>query len=295
MEKEKIYLGSHVSLNSPEFYLGSVKEAISYGSTTFMFYTGAPQNTYRKPVEQLKIDEGRTLAKENGFDDSKIIVHAPYIINPANKLKPDLFELTKKTIISELQRTNAFGVKIMVLHPGAHVGQGVDIALDAVVECLDYVLENDHTDVKIALETMAGKGTEIGTTLEQLAYIINHSKYPNRLGVCFDTCHTHDGGYNIDDIENIIAQIEATIGLDKLLVIHLNDSKNPILAHKDRHENVGYGYIGFDTLCKYVHHPKLKDIPKILETPYFNEKPPYKEEIKMLLEGKYQENWRDKL
>ena len=295
MENYKLLLGSHVSLNSPEYFLGSVKEALSYGENVFMFYTGAPQNTYRIPLGSLKIKEGITLMKQNGIEPENLIVHAPYIINPANKTKEGLFELSINTIISELQRTQAFGAKILVLHPGAHVGQGAPDAIKNIIEALDIVLEQDGTDVRIALETMAGKGSEVGTDFSQIAQIINSSKHPERLGVCLDTCHINDAGYNVHDVDGILEEFDKIIGLNRLLVLHINDSKNPIGAHKDRHENLGYGEIGFDTLTKYVHHPKLNGIPKILETPYFNEKPPYKQEVQMLKDNKFVPNWRENL
>ena len=294
MAEYKLYIGSHVSMNAPEFYEGSVKEALSYGASTFMFYTGAPQNSYRKPLSELKIQEGRKLIKEAGIDESKIIVHAPYIINGANKTREDLFDLSIKVISSEIQRTAGFGAKILVLHPGAHVSQGYDLAIENLAECLDIILSKDNTDVKIALETMAGKGTEIGITFEQIRAIIDKCHYPERLGVCLDTCHISDAGYDINDVDGVLQEFDRVIGLDKLLVLHINDSKNPRGAHKDRHENIGYGFIGFETLNKYVHHPLLNGIPKILETPYVNEKPPYKQEIQMFKDGQYVEGWREK-
>lgn len=294
MAEYKLYIGSHVSMNAPEFYEGSVKEALSYGASTFMFYTGAPQNSYRKPLSELKIQEGRKLIQEAGIDESKIIVHAPYIINGANKTREDLFDLSIKVISSEIQRTAGFGAKILVLHPGAHVSQGYDAAIDNLAECLDIILSRNNTDVKIALETMAGKGTEIGITFEQIRAIIDKCHYPERLGVCLDTCHISDAGYDIFDVDGVLKEFDHVIGLDKLLVLHINDSKNPKGAHKDRHENIGYGFIGFETLNKYVHHPLLNGIPKILETPYVNEKPPYKREIQMFKDGQYVEGWREK-
>lgn len=294
MAEYKLYIGSHVSMNAPEFYEGSVKEALSYGASTFMFYTGAPQNSYRKPLSELKIQEGRKLIQEAGINESKIIVHAPYIINGANKTREDLFDLSIKVISSEIQRTAGFGAKILVLHPGAHVSQGYDAAIDNLAECLDIILSNDNTDVKIALETMAGKGTEIGITFEQIRAIIDKCHYSERLGVCLDTCHISDAGYDINDVDGVLKEFDRVIGLDKLLVLHINDSKNPKGAHKDRHENIGYGFIGFETLNKYVHHPLLNGIPKILETPYVNEKPPYKQEIQMFKDGQYVEDWREK-
>jgi deoxyribonuclease-4 len=290
---EKLLIGSHVSMNAPKYYLGSVEEALSYGSTTFMFYTGAPQNSYRKPLDELKIAEGRDLIKKAGIDEATIIVHAPYIINGANKGNPNLYNMSKDIIINELRRTAGFGAKILVLHPGAHVGQGNETGIRALAETLNRVFKEDGTDVKIALETMSGKGSEIGITFQEIRKIIDLCEYKDRLGVCFDTCHTHDYGYNIKDVDQVLKDFDEIVGLDRLLVIHVNDSKNPQGAHKDRHENLGYGYIGFDTINKIVHHPLLVNIPKILETPYIDEKPPYKKEIGMLKNGVFEENWRD--
>lgn len=291
----KIYLGSHVSMSSPDFYLGSVRSALEWGENTFMFYTGAPQNSYRLPLERLKIEEGRKLLKENNIDESKIIVHAPYLINLGSKEKIDNYELAKKLVINELQRTEAFGCKTLVLHPGNHLKASKIEGLNNIVEGLNYIFENDNTDVKIALETMSGKGSELGTTFEDINYIINNCKYSDRLGVCLDTCHINDYGYDVRDIDHILDEFNQIIGLEKLLVVHVNDSKNPIGAHKDRHDNIGYGTIGFETLSKYIHHPLLINVPKILETPYVNEKPPYKKEVEMLLNNAFEDNWRENL
>ena len=293
MEKEELYLGSHVDLKAPEYFVGTVKDAISYGANTFMFYTGAPQNTFRKPLSELKIEEGKALALENGFDLSKLIVHAPYIINAANYAKPDLYEMSINTIISELRRTAAFGVKIMVLHPGSHVGLGAENGIKALANALDLVFEADGTDVKVAIETMAGKGHEIGANFKEIKSILDQIKHKDRVGVCLDTCHISDAGYDLNDVDGVLHEFDEIVGLDKLLVIHVNDTKNPLGAHKDRHENIGYGYLGFDILNKIVHHPLLNGIPKILETPYYNEKAPYKQEIEMLRKGQYIQNWRD--
>ena len=289
-----LLIGSHVGMNGPDYYLGSVKEAIGYGATTFMFYTGAPQNSYRKPLEELKIPEGRALLKEQGFDENTIVVHAPYIINAANKNRPDLLDLSIKTIISELRRSAAFGAKILVLHPGNHLGLGPEEGIKALAESLDQVFAEDGTDVKIAIETMAGKGSEIGTCFEDVKKILDTCHYPERLGVCLDTCHVHDAGYDVNDPDELLAEFDRIISLNRLLVVHLNDSKNIRGAHKDRHENLGYGEIGFEALCKLANHPLLKKIPKILETPYINEKAPYSDEIRMLREEKFEPNWKEK-
>lgn len=292
MANEELYLGSHVSMSSPDFYLGSVKEALSYGANTFMFYTGAPQNSYRLPLEKLKIDEARALLKANNIDESKIVVHAPYIINISNQLNESLFEISKSSLIRELQRTQAFGLKILVVHPGAHVGTGVENGLASLIRGLDEVLEQDGTDVKIVLETMAGKGTEMGTSFEQFAHVLSKIKHPERVGICLDTCHISDDGMDINNFDEILKSFDEIIGLDKLLCVHINDSKNPVGAHKDRHENIGYGEIGFEALNHVVHHPLLKGIPMELETPYINGNPPYKKEIEMLRNSKF-EDWRE--
>ena len=291
MANEELYIGSHVSMSGPEYYVGSVKEALSYGANTFMFYTGAPQNTFRLPLERLRIEEGRALLKANGIDESKIVVHAPYIINIANQLNPDIYDLGKRNLLNELRRTNAFGPKILVLHPGSHVGTGVENGLDSIIKALNEILDEDGTDVKIALETMAGKGSEMGTSFEQLKQIISSLKKPERVGVCLDTCHISDNGLDVADFDAILKQFDEIIGLNKLLVVHVNDSKNPVGAHKDRHENIGYGFIGFENLNKVVHHPLLKGIPMILETPYYQENPPYKKEIEMFRKQAF-EDWR---
>jgi deoxyribonuclease IV len=291
---KKILIGCHVSMNAPDYLLGSVKEALSYGASTFMVYTGAPQNTIRKPIKDLKIFEALIAMNEASINPNTIVVHAPYLINLANTINPQLFDNSIQFIISELKRTAAFHAPMMVLHPGSHLKQGEEVGLNKIVEGLDKVFAVDVSNVKIALETMAGKGSELGTTFQQLKYIIDHSKYPHRLGVCLDTCHVHDAGYDVFNIDELLNQFDNIIGLDKLLVIHVNDSKNERGAHKDRHDNLGYGHIGFEVLSKYVHHPKLKHLPKILETPWFKDKPPYEDEIQMLINEKYINDWRDK-
>lgn len=293
--EEKLYIGSHVSMNGPEYYLGSVKEALSYGATTFMFYTGAPQNSYRKPLDQLLIEEGRKLIKEAGLDEDKIVVHAPYIINPANKMREDIYKLSIDTIRNEIKRCEGFHVKILVLHPGSHLKLGSEIGIQSLCSALDEVFQNDSSEVKIALETMAGKGSEIGINFNEIKKIIDGCKYSDRLGVCLDTCHINDAGYDVKDFDSLLKEFDSIIGLEKLLVIHINDSKNPRGSHKDRHENIGYGTIGFETINYVVHHPLLTRIPKILETPYYEGEPPYKIEIEMLKKGVYINDWREKL
>ncbi len=273
-------IGSHVSMNGKEMMVGSVKEALSYHSTTFMFYTGAPQNTSRKPVSELRIEEAKQLMKENNIDIDDVVVHAPYIINLANTIKPETFELAVNFLKQEIERCEAIGVSRLVLHPGSHVKAGDEVGLEQIVKGLNMVLD-PHQTVKIALETMAGKGSELGKTFDQIKYMIDHVEHNELLGVCLDTCHLHDAGFDLTKFDDILDEFDEKIGLERLLVVHVNDSKNERGAHKDRHENIGYGYIGFETLNAIVHHPKLKDVPKILETPYVDAKAPYKLEIEM--------------
>lgn len=282
-----LLIGSHVDMASPDYLIGAVQTSVAQGATTMMIYTGAPQNSIRKPIEAMKIKEGLRLLTSAGIDPKTVVVHAPYIINLGNTIKQDTYDIGLNFLTRELQRVSQMGFSILVLHPGAHVGAGSKTALDQIVKGLDTVLKEDGTEVKIALETMAGKGTEVGITFEEIQYIIEHSSYSHRLGVCLDTCHIHDAGYDVKDVDGVLNAFDSIIGLDKLLVVHVNDSKNPKGAKKDRHDNLGYGYIGFDTLLTYVHHPRLAHLPKILETPYLGELPPYKEEIAMLKQRKF--------
>lgn len=275
-------IGSHVSMSGKEMLLGSVKEAVSYGANTFMFYTGAPQNTARKPVSQLRVEEAKEYMKEHHISIDDVVVHAPYIINLANTVKPETYELAVRFLKEEIARCEEIGVSRLVLHPGSHVKAGDEAGLKQIIKGLNEVLREDQK-VHIALETMAGKGSEMGRTFDQIQYMIENTKHSSLLGVCLDTCHIHDAGYDLTHFDDILEEFDQKIGLDRLLVVHVNDSKNERGAHKDRHENIGYGYIGFETLNQIVHHPKLKDVPKILETPYIDGKASYREEIEMFM------------
>ena len=254
-------LGSHVSMSGKKMLEGSAEEAHKFGESTFMIYTGAPQNTRRKPIEDLNITKGHEAMEKYGL--SNIIVHAPYIINIANTEKPHVFNLGVEFLQNEIARTEAIGAKDIVLHPGSHVGAGADVGIKKIIEGLNEVLTQDN-DVRIALETMAGKGSEIGRSFEEIAQIIDGVHHNERLSVCFDTCHTNDAGYNVkEDFDGVINEFDKIVGIDRIKVLHVNDSKNPIGAHKDRHENIGFGHIGFDALNYIIHHDTCKDIPKI--------------------------------
>ncbi|MFD1390457.1 deoxyribonuclease IV [Alkalibacillus flavidus] len=291
-------LGSHVSMSGKKMLLGSSESAVSYGANTFMIYTGAPQNTKRKAIDELNIEAAKEHMAEHDIDE--IVIHAPYIINIGNTNKPETYELGVDFLRSEIERTEAIGAKQIVLHPGSHVGEGVDKGINQIIKGLNDVFE-DNRDVQIALETMAGKGSEVGRSFEEIAQIIDGVTHNERLSVCLDTCHVHDAGYDIvNDFDGVLKQFDDIIGLDRLKVVHVNDSKNERGAQKDRHENIGFGHIGFDALHYVVHHDQLKDLPKILETPFVgtdkkNKKPPYRFEIDMLTNGTFDPDLKDKI
>lgn len=292
-------IGSHVGMKGKDMFLGSVKEALSYGANTFMVYTGAPQNTRRKKIEELRIEEGQQLMKEEGID--RFIVHAPYIINLANTVKKETFELAADFLKVEIERTAAMGSDTLVLHPGSHVGAGSEAGIAQIIRGLNQVLTAD-TPVNIALETMAGKGSEVGRTFEELKQIYEGVDHPEKLRVCFDTCHVNDSGLDVKDaFDEIIESFDQVIGKDQIAVFHINDSKNPMGAAKDRHENLGFGAIGFEALNYIVHHKDFENIPKILETPYIKEPdgkksyPPYRYEIEMLRQERFDEKMKEKI
>ena len=283
-----IKIGSHVKMGGKDMLLGSAKEAVSYGANTFMVYTGAPQNTKRKAISELNIDAAWEYMKQNGIED--FVIHAPYIINLGNSVNPETYSLAVDFLALELERTIAMGSRVLILHPGAHVGAGAETGLRQIIQGLNAVLTAD-TPCYIALETMAGKGSEIGRSFEELAAIYDGVKYNDKLRICFDTCHVNDAGYDIvNDFEGVMEQFDKRLGKDQIAVFHINDSKNSMGAGKDRHANIGEGTIGFDTLRHIVHHPDFPGIPRILETPYRPDPenpdktlPPYKEEIALLL------------
>jgi len=278
-------IGSHVSF-SDKGLVTATEEAVSYGSSSFMIYTGAPQNTRRKPIEELHIEEGKRLMEQHGINE--IVVHAPYIIN-LGSYKKDTFELAVRFLQEEIRRTQAIGVDQIVLHPGAYTDKDPEYGIARIAEGLNEVLAGtEGSNVKIALETMAGKGTEIGRTFEEIAAIIDKVKDDSRLSVCMDTCHMHDAGYDIiDDLDGVLREFDRIIGLDRVTVVHLNDSKNPRGAAKDRHAPVGAGYLGYETIKRVVDHELLAGRPFILETPWIGKdsktsRPMYEAEIALL-------------
>lgn len=294
-------IGSHVSNNGLKMLVGSVEEALSYGENCFMVYLGAPQTTYRKDVEQLNYQKALEIAKQNGINPEDIIVHAPYIVN-LGQSDDEKFNFAISFLAKELAMVGKVGLKYMVLHPGAHVGNGENFALDRIADGINEILRltsNDNT--VIAIETMAGKGTECGKTFEEIKRIIDLVHDKTRIGVCLDTCHIFDAGYDIvNSYEDVINEFDSVIGLKYLKVIHLNDSKNLLGSHKDRHENIGFGNIGFNALLKVLNDKRFEQIPKILETPYVSVSklesyPPYKEEIEMLKKQTFNENLKEEV
>lgn len=273
-----LIIGSHVSFNKETQLLGSIEEALSYKANTFMFYTGAPQNTNRCDINEDLLNEAKEKLRDNNIDINNIIVHAPYIINLANDKN---FDFNVNFLTQEIKRVELLGVNKLVLHPGSHVGLGVEKGLQNIIDALNKVLTVDM-NITVCLETMAGKGTELGRTFEEIKTIIDGIKYQDKIGVCLDTCHINDAGYDLNNFDKVLDDFNKIIGLDKLKVLHINDSKNILGSHKDRHENIGYGTIGFDNLMNVIYHDKLKGLPKILETPYIEKKAPYYFEIDMI-------------
>ncbi|KRK49407.1 deoxyribonuclease IV [Secundilactobacillus kimchicus] len=282
-----LLIGSHVSMKGKAMLLGSAQEATSYGENVFMIYTGAPQNTRRKPIDELNIEAGRAYMADN--DLQQIVVHAPYVVNLGNTLKPKNFPFAVNFLREEVKRADAIGATQIVLHPGAHVGAGAEAAMAQIAKGLNEIITPDQ-HVHIALETMAGKGTEVGITFEQLREMIDQIELSDKVSVCFDTCHTSDAGYDIkNDFDGVLTTFDKVVGLKRLQVVHLNDSKNECGAHKDRHELLGLGTIGFDALNHVAHHPALAAVPKIMETPWVPVAPdsktklaPYGYEVTML-------------
>lgn len=283
-------IGSHVSFSGKQL-LSSAIEAISYGANAFMFYTGAPQNTVRSKINDECTKEALKLMNENGIELKNVICHAPYIVNLANNKDESKYEFSKNFLKGEITRCNTLGIKYIVLHPGSSVGIERLTALDNIANALTNILEGNE-DVTILLETMAGKGTELGINIDELKYLIK-SVNSDKLGVCLDTCHLNDSGVDINNFEMYLNIFDREIGLDKVHCIHINDSKNPLGSRKDRHENIGFGTIGFEALYKVCTTERLKDVPKILETPYINGKAPYKEEIEELRNNKFNPNLKE--
>lgn len=285
-------IGSHVSFKKDTQLLGSVEESLSYGSNTFMFYTGAPQNTNRAEINKEITERAKALMKENNIDINDVVIHAPYIINLANG-EESKYNFSINFLKQECKRCEELGINKLILHPGSHVGQGKETGLNNIINALNEILPTTKTT--ILLETMAGKGTELGTTVEELNQIITNIKEKDKIGICLDTCHLSDSGYNVSEFDKVLEEFEKYNLLKKIKCIHVNDSKNIQGSHKDRHENIGYGEIGFNSLINIIYNKKLENIPKILETPYIEGFPPYKYEIEMIRNKKFDNNLKEKV
>ena len=287
-----LIIGSHVSFKKDSQLVGSVKETLSYGANTFMFYTGAPQNTNRAPINMDITNKALAMMKENNIDINDIIVHAPYIINLANG-DESKYKFSINFLKQECKRCETLGVSKLVLHPGSHVGKGTDIGINNIINALNEILPT--TSVTILLETMAGKGTEIGKTIEEIKRIIEGVSEKEKIGICLDTCHLFDSGYDVSSFDDILDEFDKVGLLSKIKCIHVNDSKNIKGSHKDRHENIGFGNIGFKSLIDIIYNKRLESIPKILETPYIDGYPPYKYEIKMIRDKEFDNNLKEKV
>lgn len=284
-----LYIGSHVSYKKDSELVGSVNEAISYNSNAFMFYTGAPQNTKRDKIDDNLTLKAYEIMKENNIMLENVIIHAPYIINIANSVDLEKWEFGKNFLRTEIERAEKLGIKYIVLHPGSSVGAPVEVALNRVVKALNSVLlESDN--IVICIETMAGKGNEVGRNIDELKYIIDNINLKDKIGVCLDTCHLNDSGVDISKFDEYLDEFDSKIGINKIHVVHVNDSKNFLGSHKDRHENLGYGTIGYDNLINVIYNKRLENIPKILETPYIEGYPPYKFEIESIRNKKFNSN-----
>ena len=284
-----LIIGSHVNFGSKDQLVGSLNQALEYDANTFMFYTGAPQNTSRAKIDSQNVLQAVNKMKENGIELSNVIVHAPYIINLANNKEDEKYNFSIRFLIEEIKRCEEIGIKYMVLHPGSHVGLGIDEGLKNIIFAINQVNKSNNS-VVILLETMAGKGTELGVNFNELKTIIDGVVDKDKIGVCLDTCHLNDAGYDISKFDSVLDEFDSIVGLKYVHCIHINDSKNPIGSHKDRHENFGYGTIGFDNLINVIYNNRLDNIPKILETPWIGEKAPYKEEIEMIRTKKFNPN-----
>lgn len=280
-----LIIGSHVSFNNKEQLLGSVKEAISYNANTFMIYTGSTQSTSRSELRDECTYEAYKLMLENNIDSNNIIVHAPYIINLANRKDEDKYIFYCDFLANELNRCKKLGLDKIVLHPGSATTCTKEDAIKNIIDGINYVY-NKTTDIMILLEFMAGKGTEVGTSIDELKCIIDGINDKDRIGVCLDTCHMNDSGIDISKFDDFLNEFDIKIGISKIKCIHLNDSLNNIGSHKDRHANIGYGTIGFDNLLRVVYNDRL-NVPFIIETPYINRNTnesfaPYKYEIESI-------------
>ena len=281
-----LYIGSHVSFNKDTQLIGVVQTAIENDANVFMFYTGSNQSTLRFPIDKSLTDKAHQIMKEHNIDREKCIVHAPFIINLANNSDERKYQFYIDFLKQEIDRCIALGINNLVLHPGSHVKVAKEEALLSVSNGLNEALK-ENQNIKILIEFMSGKGTEVGSTIDELKTILENVIYKDKVYICLDTCHINDAGYDLNNFDEFLNEFDQKIGIDKIKCIHINDSKNNLGAHKDRHENIGYGTIGFQTLINIIYNKRLNGVPKILETPFINDQSPYKTEIKIIREKKF--------
>lgn len=268
-------IGCHLS--TAEGFLNMGKEIIALGGNTFQFFSRNPRGGSAKTVDKKDIEDFRNFAKEHGIDI--ILAHAPYTLNACSN-DPSIREFAKKTFASDLERMEYLPNNMYNFHPGSHVKQGVDVGIKYIIEMLNESIKSEQT-TKVLLETMSGKGSEIGRTFEEIRRIIDGVELKDHIGVCLDTCHIYDAGYDIvGNLEMVLQEFDKIIGLERLKAIHLNDSKNPFASHKDRHEKIGEGSIGVKTFKAIINHAALRELPFYLETP--NELDGYAKEIALL-------------
>lgn len=281
-----LYIGSHVSFNKDTQLIGVVQTAIENDANVFMFYTGSNQSTLRFPIDKNLTDKAHQIMLEHNIDREKCIIHAPFIINLANNSDERKYQFYIDFLKQEIDRCIALGINNLVLHPGSHVKVAKEEALLSVSNGLNEALK-ENQNIKILIEFMSGKGTEVGSTIDELKTILENVIYKDKVYICLDTCHINDAGYDLNNFDEFLNEFDQKIGIDKIKCIHINDSKNNLGTHKDRHENIGYGTIGFQTLINIIYNKRLESLPKILETPFINDQSPYKTEIKIIREKKF--------
>lgn len=286
-----LIIGANVGFIRDKQLVGSVLETLSYNANTFMFYTGGNQTTIRSAINPELTLEAHRLMKENNIDKNNVVIHAPFIINLANDADERKWEFYVDFLSKELSRCEELGFNKLILHPGSCVTVERSHSLEMISKGLDMALK-EHKDMYILLEYMSGKGSECGKSLDELKTIIDGCSCKEQLGICLDTCHINDSGVDLNNFDEFLNELDEKIGLEKVMCVHINDSMNVVGAHKDRHDNIGYGKIGFDTLLSIIYHDKLKGIPMLLETPYINRgskdsKSPYKEEIENIRNKKF--------
>jgi len=272
-----LYIGCHLSASKGFLNMG--KEALSIDANTFAYFTRNPRGGKAKDIDEEDVKAFLKLAEENNF--GKLVAHAPYTVNPCSA-DVKTREFAHMVLEDDLKRMEYTPGNYYNFHPGSHVGQGMEKGIELISTMLNDIITPQQSTI-VLLETMAGKGSEVGSTFEEIATIISNMKYPDKVGVCMDSCHINDAGYDVvRDLDGVLAEFDKIIGLEKLYAMHINDSKNPFESHKDRHEKIGGGYIGKEAIAKIINHPKLRHLPFILETP--NELDGYAKEIKMLRE-----------